>query len=57
MKTKPAVRRVSFFGRTSVLPSNLKTPILDHHNDLVRNWEHAQRFEPMERIPGADHDD
>lgn len=28
-----------------------------HQAELLANWEHAQRFEPLERIPGADHDD
>lgn len=28
-----------------------------HQAELLANWEHAQRFEPMERIPGADQDD
>ena len=27
-----------------------------HHAALLANWELAQRFEPTERIPGADHD-
>lgn len=28
-----------------------------HQAELFANWEHAQHFEPMERIPGADQDD
>ena len=30
---------------------------LRHQQELLANWEHAQRFEPLERIPGADQDD
>lgn len=30
---------------------------LRHQMELLSNWEHAQHFEPMERIPGADQDD
>ena len=30
---------------------------LRHQAELLENWEHAQAFEPLERIPGADHDD
>lgn len=30
---------------------------LQHQDELLANWIHAQNFEPMERIPGADHDD
>lgn len=30
---------------------------LRHQTELLANWEHSQRFEPMERIPGADQDD
>lgn len=30
---------------------------LRHQAELLANWEHAQHFEPMERIPGADQDD
>ncbi len=30
---------------------------LKHQEELLANWEHGQRFEPMERIPGADQDD
>lgn len=28
-----------------------------HRSALLQNWERAQRFEPLERIPGADQDD
>lgn len=28
-----------------------------HQAELMENWERAQRFEPLERIPGADQDD
>lgn len=28
-----------------------------HQDELLVNWEHAQRFEPLERIQGADQDD
>jgi hypothetical protein len=28
-----------------------------HQDELLKNWELAQRFEPLERIPGADYDD
>ena len=30
---------------------------LRHQPELMSNWEKAQRFEPLERVPGADHDD
>lgn len=30
---------------------------LRHQAELLANWERAQRFEPMERISGADQDD
>ncbi|BBD78238.1 DUF4160 domain-containing protein [Hydrogenophilus thermoluteolus] len=30
---------------------------LKHQNALLDNWARAQRFEPLERIPGADLDD
>jgi len=30
---------------------------LSHYDDLLLNWERAQNFEPLERIPGADQDD
>lgn len=30
---------------------------LNHQAELLANWDHAQRFEPLERIPGADMDD
>jgi hypothetical protein len=29
---------------------------LQHQTELVANWERAQALEPLERIPGADHD-
>jgi len=29
---------------------------LIHQQELLDNWERAQRFEPLERIRGADHD-
>lgn len=29
---------------------------LAHQRELLNNWERAQRFEPLERIQGADHD-
>ena len=29
---------------------------LDHADDLMQNWTRGQALEPMERIPGADHD-
>lgn len=28
-----------------------------HRAELLTNWERAQRFEPIERIQGADQDD
>lgn len=28
-----------------------------HQDELLDNWQRAQRFEPLERIEGADHDD
>ena len=28
-----------------------------HRKELLSNWERAQRFEPLERIQGADQDD
>ena len=28
-----------------------------HQAELLANWQHAQSFEPLERIPGADQDD
>ena len=28
-----------------------------HEADLMANWNRAQRFESLERIPGADQDD
>ncbi|MFO7728639.1 MAG: DUF4160 domain-containing protein [Desulfonatronovibrio sp.] len=30
---------------------------LVHQAELLENWERAQRFEPLERIQGADFDD
>jgi len=30
---------------------------LSHEYELLANWERAQQFEPLERIPGADYDD
>ena len=27
-----------------------------HQDELMANWERAQKFEPLERIPGADQD-
>jgi hypothetical protein len=30
---------------------------LNHQQELLANWVHAERFEPMERIAGADQDD
>ena len=30
---------------------------LRHQVELMENWERAQRFESLERIPGADQDD
>jgi hypothetical protein len=29
----------------------------NHRAELMVNWEHAQKFEPLERIQGADYDD
>lgn len=29
---------------------------LDHQQELVQNWAHAQALEPLNRIPGADND-
>jgi len=29
---------------------------LDHRAELLANWDRAQALEPLERIPGADHD-
>jgi hypothetical protein len=28
-----------------------------HQSELLENWDRAQRFESLERIPGADQDD
>ena len=30
---------------------------LVHQEELMKNWERAQQFEPLERVPGADQDD
>jgi hypothetical protein len=30
---------------------------LRHHSELIENWSRAQKFEPLERIRGADYDD
>ena len=30
---------------------------LHHQKELLANWQRGQKFEPMERIPGADQDD
>ena len=30
---------------------------LRHQAELLANWQRAERFEPMERIAGADQDD
>jgi hypothetical protein len=30
---------------------------LGHQEELMANWDRAQKFEPLERIPGADQDD
>jgi len=30
---------------------------LRHQDELMRNWERAQKFESLQRIVGADHDD
>jgi hypothetical protein len=30
---------------------------LRHQAELLSNWHKAQNFEPLELIPGADHDD
>lgn len=35
----------------------IKEWCLAHQYELIRNWEKAQQFEPLERIPGADQDD
>jgi hypothetical protein len=29
----------------------------DHREELMDNWRRSERFEPLERIQGADHDD
>jgi hypothetical protein len=31
--------------------------MIDNQYELISNWERAQKFEPLERIPGADQDD
>jgi hypothetical protein len=49
-------------GQTSKgrLPRKVATIVqewcLTHQQELLDNWERAQRFEPLERIQGADHD-
>ena len=30
---------------------------LQHQAELMQNWQKAQKFEPLERIQGADQDD
>ena len=35
----------------------IKEWCLAHQYNPSRNWEKAQQFEPLERIPGADQDD
>jgi hypothetical protein len=35
----------------------IKEWCLAHQYKLISNWEKAQQFEPLERIPGADQDD
>jgi hypothetical protein len=30
---------------------------LHHQAELMQNWQKAQKFEPLERIQGADQDD
>ena len=37
--------------------SMVKDWCLRHQQELMDNWARAQRFEPLERIQGADHDD
>jgi hypothetical protein len=43
------------------LPKKAATIVSDwcrqHQSELLDNWERAQRFEPLERIQGADQDD
>ncbi|MBI4755634.1 MAG: DUF4160 domain-containing protein [Betaproteobacteria bacterium] len=29
---------------------------LEHHLELTQDWDLAQRYEPLNRIPGADND-
>jgi hypothetical protein len=29
---------------------------MTHHSELQENWQRAQRFEPLQRIQGADRD-
>jgi len=36
--------------------SIVKEWCLRHQDELMANWERAQKFEPLERIPGADQD-
>jgi hypothetical protein len=35
----------------------IKEWCLTHQYELISNWERAQEFGPLERIPGADQDD
>ena len=35
----------------------LKECCLRHQAELLANWQHAERFDTMERIPGTDQDD
>jgi len=37
--------------------SIVKAWCVRHRAELFENWSRAQRFEPLERIQGADHDD
>lgn len=34
----------------------VKEWIIVHQNELEKDWELAQKFEPLEKIPGADND-
>lgn len=36
--------------------SLVKEWVLEHQEELKKDWELAQRFEPLEKIPGADSD-
>jgi len=42
------------------LPSKAKRLVrewcLEHHRELLENWERAQALEPLSRISGADND-